>query len=402
MTSPSYPPLAQHAATDMLRVGRRRRTVLFSVLAVIVVLAFIAIAAIARLNGNLTVVQLSAGQDFESSLSGANVQVGTEPLNVLVLGSDGRDAGEGRFGDDDGTRRSDSMMLVHIAGNNERIDAVQIPRDTLVTMPACQDVGHGAFAGGYGLVNVAYNYGEHCSVLAVEALTGVDIDHVVSLNFDGFETVVDAVGGIQVCLDEPIRDGHSMLDLPAGQQELGGQDALALARVRYVIGDGSDISRLENQQMVMSAIVQRATATEVLARPDRLYGLVDAITSSLTVDEGLNSVTRLAGLAMRINAVGMENITFVTMPWAQAVSDPNRIDPAPEAQLVWDALIADEPINLAPAEDEDADMVEDPETGMIAEATPAPDDFTDGFTDAESTADQIEATARTADAAICG
>ncbi len=378
-------PVPRHSSTDTMR-SRRRRAALLAVLAVIAAVVLTLTIGLWKLNSNLTVVQLQPDEDVGTG-SAAGLSVGTDAANILVLGSDGRDAGDGRFGEDDGTRRSDSMMLVHIAEGNERIDAVQIPRDTVLDLPSCVDRGYGAFAGGRGMINAPFNYGEGCSVEAVEALTGVDIDHVISMNFDGFSSVVDAVGGIEVCLDEPISDGHALIDLPEGKQTLDGEEALSLARVRYVIGDGSDISRLENQQMVMSAIVQRATDSEVLSSPTRVYSLVDALTSSLTVDAGLSSVTKLAGLALRLQEVPDEHITFLTMPWQPATGDPNRVEASPEADAVWHALEADEPVVL---------------TG---DADPAAEEAAPGEAAADDGSDSgapVDTTGRSAADPVCG
>lgn len=129
----------------------------------------------------------------------------TEGQNILLLGSDSRG---------DGGARSDAMVAVHLAESDTRIDAVQIPRDTLMELPSC--------AGGGNMINSALNGGPGCSVEAVESLTGIRIDHFVELDFSGFRTVVDAMGGLPVCLPEPLRDTHAGLDLPAGQQTVNG------------------------------------------------------------------------------------------------------------------------------------------------------------------------------------
>lgn len=370
------------------KLVRRRRLVL-GIIAGLLVLAVVGVMVlVSRLEGNLTVARLQS--DAAAMIDGA--EVGSSASNVLVLGSDGRDT-EGNYGEDTGTRRSDSMMLVHISDGNTRIEAVQIPRDTMLLRPACDDVGFGAFAGGRGMINSAFNHGENCSVRAVETLTGLRIDHVMSLNFDGFARVVDAVGGIKVCLEHPLQDKHALLDLPAGEQELGGEDALALARVRYAIGDGSDISRMANQQMVMSAIAQRATSAEVLSRPDRLYAFVDAITSSLTVDEGLSSISQLAGLALRVNEVPDKNITFLTMPWQPAASNAARVEPSADAQRLWDALAADRPLQFS--SDEDAKYV--PKKG---EDTSREKEY-EGADETQAASEEIDTVKRTAAAPVC-
>src|SRR5690606_24758342 len=143
--------MPRHSSTDTMR-SRRRRAALLAVLAVIAAVVLTLTIGLWKLNSNLTVVQLQPDEDVGTG-SAAGLSVGTDAANILVLGSDGRDAGDGRFGEDDGTRRSDSMMLVHIAEGNERIDAVQIPRDTVLDLPSCVDRGYGAFAGGRGMIN---------------------------------------------------------------------------------------------------------------------------------------------------------------------------------------------------------------------------------------------------------
>src|SRR5699024_2286913 len=160
----------------------------------------------------------------------------TDETNVLIIGSDTRDlasakdasddsgTGEGAnsgatsghgFGSAEGAR-SDAMILAHVAADGGRIDAVQIPRDTIMDIPACDDTGHGASAATHGMINSALNAGPACSVSAAEELTGVRVDHFINVDFDGFSAIVDALDGINVDLDEPLNDPKANLDLPAG------------------------------------------------------------------------------------------------------------------------------------------------------------------------------------------
>lgn len=321
-------------------VVRRRRAVLAVALAGTLCIALVAVGAVLGLRQNVTVEPLRAGGGGQDASA-----VSTGEMNILVIGSDTRDLG----GRDTGDRgRSDSLILVHIPEDDSRIDAVQIPRDTIVDMPACEDTGYGASSSRRGMINAALSHGPACSVTVVESLTGVRIDHFVEMDFEGFADIVDALGGLPVDLPEPLKDSRADLDLPAGQQTVDGQDALALFRTRHAVGDGSDIARLGHQQELIDALAARVEEKHLLTRPDRPYSFLDALTSSVTVDEQLGAVRQMAALGARLGGIDRSQITVTTMPWGTAPSDPNRVIPAEGAQDVFDALAADEPL---PAQD---------------------------------------------------
>ncbi|WP_436327073.1 LCP family protein [Brevibacterium sp. FAM 27836] len=340
---------------------RRRRTIVALIAVMVIAVPVTIVAVVHNLSSNISSSPLRAGEES------AVPEKLTDETNVLILGSDTRDLDSGNAEDDGSTgegmgvedggdgaassgygtaegARSDAMILAHISADSSRIDAVQIPRDTIMDIPACTDTGFGASSAVHGMINSALNSGPACSVSAAEALTGVRIDHFIEVNFDGFATIVDALDGITVDLDEPLKDSKAQLDLPAGHQTIDGSDALALARTRHAVGDGSDISRMGNQQMVMESIIDRAKSAQVLSRPDRLYSFLDAVTSSLSVDEELDSVSALGSLASTVSSVPEDAITFVIMPWTKAPEDPNRVVIAPEADAVFTAIAEDEPI----------------------------------------------------------
>lgn len=322
---------------DRARLQRRinrRRVIVALVLALMLGVVVAAAGSVLQLRQNLTVQPIRAGQTAEETDSS------TGDLNVLVLGSDARsgDSGEADPG------RSDAIIVAHISEGDTRIDAVQIPRDTLMELPACEDTESGASPGGYGMINTALTHGPACSVTAVETLTGVRIDHFVELDFEGFASIVDALGGLPVHLPEPLEDPRADLHLPAGEQTLDGSSALALARTRHAVGAGSDISRLDHQKMVMSALADRAAEQEILKRPDRLYPFLDAVTDASTVDPGLGSLNTLASVASRVGSITPEQITIRTMPWEPAPDDPNRVVPAQDAHQMFEELADDRPL----------------------------------------------------------
>ncbi|TSD64419.1 LCP family protein [Aeromicrobium piscarium] len=347
---------------------KRKRRIITSVI-VAVVLPVLLVGGIAlKLAGNVKTIDVDTTAASEPD----------GPLNILIIGSDSRSAGEGKYGEDDGSGRSDSMVLAHLSEDDSRVDAVQIPRDLTTEVPACEDDG---FAGGLSMINATFEYGPGCAVKAVQEVTGVPVHHFVVLDFDGFAGMVDAIGGIEMCLEEPVRDELSMVDLDAGRHELDGEQALALARTRHAFGDGSDIARLEHQQLVMSSIAQKATSQGVLTRPDRLVRLLDAVTKSLTVDDELGSVGDMTGLARRLARVPLSGITFQVMPWQPASFDENRVEMTDEARTLFAALRDDVPPGQEPAAEEttepaDPAAPEQPEqpgssTGPSAGATTA-------------------------------
>ena len=336
MTDPDAPrpPGGRRIEKPKRKIWKR---ILLSTGILVLVLAVAAGAAYWKLQGNIDSTALTKSVVKKKTPQGA--------LNILFLGSDSRKLKEKGYGNTSG-QRSDAMMLVHIARENARIDAVQIPRDTMMQLPACEDTGSGSFGGGTGQVNSALNWGPACSVKAIEKLTNVRIDHFVQLDFDGFAGMVNAMDGVGVCLLEPIVDRDAKLNLPAGRQKLNGKKMLALARARHAIGDGSDIGRLGHQQIVMSSIINRARSAGVISRPDRLFKFLNALTSSITVDDGISSIPKLTGLAKRARAVPDKKITFITMPYAAYPADPNRVIASTAAPIVFKAIANDVPVPL--------------------------------------------------------
>ena len=324
----------------------RRLTIGIGVFALVVGIG--GAAAYWKLNGN---IGSSALDDKDHVIKDETPKGAT---NILFIGSDSRKLKSKGYGNEAG-QRSDALMLVHFAKDNARVEAVQIPRDTLTTLPACSDAGSGAFPGGVNLmINSALAGGPACSVRAVEKLSGVHVDHFVQLDFDGFASMVNALGGVNVCLNEPMADRDAKLDLPAGKQKLDGKNALALARTRHAVGDGSDIGRLGHQQVVMSSIISRARDAGVLTRPDRLFKFLNALTSSITVDEGISSISKLTGLAKRAKAVPDSKIRFITMPNGAAPSDPNRVVKTADADTIFAAIAKDREV---PVETKDGTTV---------------------------------------------
>ncbi|KAB1988734.1 LCP family protein [Streptomyces triticiradicis] len=278
-----------------------------------------------------------------ASASASASPLPTEALNILVLGSDSRSgtANAKLGGGDSSGARSDTAMVVHIDAGRTRATVVSIPRDTLVTRPSCPLPSGGSTAVAYGaMFNSAYAVGGPvCAVKTAESVTGVRMDHYIEIDFSGFAKLVNALGGVTVTTDQDIDDDKSHLHLAAGTHHLNGKQALALARTRHGIGDGSDLGRIGLQQKLVKALLARIATTDLLTDPAGLYGVANAVTGSLTTDTGLDSLAELSGLGRSLEGLSSEDVKTVMMPVTTAPSDPNRVvADEPEASDLWNSL----------------------------------------------------------------
>ncbi len=341
-------PESVSTAADTAAARRRRRWP--KVLAVIgLVLALLAGAAMAgfwylakHFEGNVTTIE-----GFEASAPVASY----EPVNILIMGTDNRGGGNSSAeqAEEITGERSDTTLLVHIAGDRKSALAVSIPRDTLTTLPTCaSESGRWEVTAKF---NTAFTFGgPNCTVEAVEDLTGVDVHHAVVVDFLGFKGVVDALGGVEVCLEEGTYDPDSGLNLPAGISTVTGDQALAFVRARKNLGDGSDIDRIARQQQFISSAIRQATDAGLILQPVTLYRMLDAITASLTVDGGIDQIGEMASMAVSLRDLRPENIKFVTMPFYYSSDSLNVLINKPVANEIWAAIANDEEWPKAPVE----------------------------------------------------
>ncbi|MER6980538.1 LCP family protein [Streptomyces carpinensis] len=279
-----------------------------------------------HLNGNINSVSLDGKGGTEKADA-----FGRTPINILVMGSDGRTSqadcqlggGCSRTGVQTGSN-ADVQMVVHISADRSNATVMSIPRDTMTHVPACKDSASGqSTAGYYGQINSALQYGPACQVATVHQLTGITIDHFVKLDFSGVVKMSDAVGGVPVCVSDDVYDTYSHLKLSKGTHTLKGVAALEFVRSRHGFGDGSDLGRTVSQHIFLSAMIRKFKSAGTLTDPAAVYDLADAATKALTVDDGLGSVKKLVALAADLNKVPTKRMTFTTM---QTAPDPNNRD----------------------------------------------------------------------------
>ncbi|WP_333769618.1 LCP family protein [Streptomyces sp. IBSBF 2435] len=309
-----------------------------------------------RLDGNIHSV------DIDSALGADRpVKLGNGSMDILVLGSDSRSGANRGYGHDSGTARSDTAMIVHLAKGHRSASVVSIPRDTLISRPACAKPGGGTVAGApQAMFNSAYEVGGPvCAVKTVESLTGLRMDHYVEVDFTGFTHLVNALGGVPLTTTKAISDTKSHLTLAAGTHTLDGDQALGLVRTRHGVADGSDLGRIQLQQSFLKALMDRISGLGLLTSPTKLFSVADTATSAITTDTGLGSVGRVMGLAQSVRNLKSGHIHMVTLPVRYAPTDRNRVQPiAAKAAMVWAALRADKPIPAAAVKGSAADKVD--------------------------------------------
>lgn len=346
------PGAGSSATGDGLIRRRRRRWTYGGTVGMVGVLAGATVAGwivYTKLDGNITPDEAAAAElaRYERERPTALVR-GAQ--NILLIGSDSRAGeGNGEYGRDTGTERSDTTILLHLSAGRGSATAVSIPRDLMVDVPSCRRPDGKRSDPMFAMFNYAFETGgSACTIRTVEQMTDIRIDHHVVVDFSGFKKLVDAVGGVRICVAEPIVDEDAKLRLPAGLVTLDGEQALGYVRVRKSLGNGSDTDRMERQQQFLAALVQKLRGNDVLLNPVKLYPVLDAATSALTTDPGLASLRGLYDLVRGLRDIPTEQVQFLTVPRESYAGNANRdqlMEPA--AERLFERLRSDAPVQVA-------------------------------------------------------
>lgn len=267
-------------------------------------------------NGNLQQA------DIRGLLGDRPVDTHPQAENILVIGSDSRQRLSKAYGSGLVTDQSDTMMIIHIPADRKWAEVMSIPRDSWVSIPACE-MGNGQLSAptqykindSFAIGNLHGNHttlGVACTVKTLEQNTGIYIDHFIVVNFTGFQSMVAALGGVYECNPTPINDPNSGLHLAAGTHLLTPVQALGYVRARYTLGDGSDLQRIARQQAFMSSLINRVKSK--LLDPVAIYRFLDAATRSLTIDSQLGGITGLYNLGQSLRSIPTDKIAFFTIP----------------------------------------------------------------------------------------
>ncbi|HEX5189485.1 MAG TPA: LCP family protein, partial [Streptosporangiaceae bacterium] len=265
-------------------------------------------------------------------------------LNILVIGSDTRRGKNAKFGKHVTGQRSDTIMVLHLSPGLRRAVVVSIPRDSVVPVLACPpeqgSPGQAAQPGQIEQINETFsNGGPGCLWKTIEHTTHIRLDHFAELNFTGFEHVINDLGGVRICLPFPIHDKRSKLHLTAGIHHVGGAEALAYWRVRY-IGAGSDLERIQRDQFLMASVAQKVKHTGLLGDPAKVFSIVRDIAASLTTDSGLRQSDMIA-LVQRLRTMRLRNVHFVQVPVVTYAPNPNWVQWSDQASGLFLAIAHD-------------------------------------------------------------
>jgi LCP family protein required for cell wall assembly len=261
----------------------------------------------------------------------------TEATTFLLIGTDSRDPEQGSAEPvavtfPPGSQRSDVVMLVRINKERSAATVVSLPRDSWVTVP-----GHGQTK-----INSSYSFGgPTLLVRTVEALTNIRVDHFGVIDFAGFPSVVDLVGGIDVAVDKPTT--AAAVTFKAGMNHLDGQQALAYARQRTGLPRG-DVDRVQRHQSTLRALLSKIADSDIFSHPVDTYRLLDAFSRWISVDDTLSN-NGLRSLVFGLRKIRPARVTFLTAPVAglgrEGVQSVVYLDFDRAAEL-WHCLVTDD------------------------------------------------------------
>jgi LCP family protein required for cell wall assembly len=250
------------------------------------------------------------------------------PLNIVVAGLDERTGLTLRqqrllhVGANTGELDTDTLMLVHVSASHRFVQVISLPRDSWVNIP-----GHGM-----NKINSALGLGgPQLMVQTIEQATGLTVNDYIEVNFLGFVKVIDALGGVNICLPYAVDDQYSGLHMSAGEHHVDGITALEFARDRHSF-PASDLARIQDQQQLISTALSEGISSGMLANPLRLERFLSAASATVKVDQGFNVVR----LADEMRGISPNDVTFTTVPLANL----NYQTPSGESAVLWNTSAA--------------------------------------------------------------
>ncbi|WP_127499081.1 LCP family protein [Actinoplanes solisilvae] len=227
--------------------------------------------------------------------------------NILLVGSDSRDPDA--KDDGAGKWRADTLILMHIPADHKSAQLVSIPRDLWVVIPRSNDAKCGD--GSRAKINAAFAFGGlPRAVHTVECLTDVKVDHVMAIDFGGFKEVTDALGGVDLKVEQTITSIHKPFRVfKKGTMHMNGDQALDWVRQRKQFARG-DFARMQHQQDFLKALMDKAASGGTISNPAKLNAFLKSVTKAVTVDHDFS----LTDMAVEMRGVRGSDLTFITSP----------------------------------------------------------------------------------------
>ncbi len=383
-------PLGRHMSNQPLRSQRVKWIALSCVALLAMVIAFSGFALV-RLRSNVQTAEMNIGELSSNLASG--------PLDILVIGSDTRAGNNGAYGtaeDAASGARSDVMMLVQVSEDRSNVNVISFPRDLMVDIPKCTDADTGEVypASEETQINESLERGgPGCTVATISNLTGIAIDHFMLVDFNAVKALSSVVGGVEVCVTEPIDDTYSGLKLPAGTSSVEGEQALAFLRSRHGFGDGSDTARIQAQQSFLASLLRKVQAEGTLTNPAMLLNIAEAITQNVTVDKELTNLGNLVSIGTIFAKVDLSKVVFATVPNEPYIYDANKLQLSADAEAFFTKLQNDESlVEPAPAATADESESSAPAAELTYSLGVSVTDATGVVNRAEELAPKIEET----------
>ncbi|GAB2967573.1 LCP family protein [Amycolatopsis acidiphila] len=329
---PPQPPEAPYDQQPLPGRPRRRRRFGFGKILLTLVVLFVVFLAGVWIYLDSSINRVDALSDYSGRPAAAS---GT---NWLIVGSDSRDGlsteqeqqlATGDSAAAGGGSRTDTIMVAHLPDNSTKPTLLSLPRDSQVSIP-----GHGK-----GKINSAFSIGgPQLLVKTVEQATGLRMDHYAEIGFGGFANVVDAIGGVDMCVPTQMHDDFTNITIPAGCQTLDGAHALGFVRMRHSEATPrSDLDRVENQRKFIGALVSQIATAGTLLNPFHFFPLLSAAPDALTMDSG-DHLQNLVGLAWAMRGISDGGVVTTTVPVTSASAE--NWDKTKSKQL-FDALRGD-------------------------------------------------------------
>lgn len=252
-------------------------------------------------------------------------------VNILIIGID-NDINDKS---DPNSKRGNAVLndvniLVHIAEDRSNATVVSFPRDLIVPIPRC---GNYSAMSAQPLNNAYYYGGLSCVHKTIAELTGLEnkIPYAAQVTFKGVIGLSNAVGGTEVCLTSKVGNAdRTGFEWEKGRHVLKGKEALAFLRTRHGVGDGSDLSRINLQQIFMSSLLRTVTSNDTLSDPVKLYNIAQAATSNMTLSTSLANLDTIVGLAKILADLDLDKVAFVTYPGKTgSIKYPGKVERVP-------------------------------------------------------------------------